>query len=436
MSLLRNRLATIEDELSLGHWRAAGRLLTGLLREFPSTDLASEHASLVNLVYQLPAKRRERLLGRLDSAIPGVGDMEYSAVPVALIEEKATTSDALAGLAEGEDGRISCWEVSQLGDRVGSHAEAIDAIDQQISLHRRAGDTLGAGEWSLAKLFYVEGDPVDDLVTETLAAWGSPRGTIHQFEDLASLIQDRAVFVESDLATALGATCLRLQDHRVPVPSLVPELAFKLKGALVTTLGIHAGRKKDLCPRAAAAVSTARASLKAAVDIFAAATPGTAKEASIELIKNSRAFQRVALVAERPLLIEIPLLVGVEFRRLCEEYQRRNAARILQRVPGVREPAAALLGRADNWSGSRLWYDVVRVVAQRVLELADEVVASTQAATLPRLRLASTLFKVDLAKRDRKLTMTGRLLNQGPGRAKDVELLDLGKDAWVSLRIV
>ena len=86
-------------------------------------------------------------------------------------------------------------------------------IGEQITLHRRAGDTLGAGEWSLARLFYVGGSPVGGLVAETLAAWSSPRGTIHDFEDLASLIEERAVFIEDDLVAALGAVCLRFDDY-------------------------------------------------------------------------------------------------------------------------------------------------------------------------------------------------------------------------------
>ena len=436
MSLIWKRFAEIERELSLGHRKAPERMLIGLLQELSPADLETERESVLRLLHEFPPKRRERLFGKLNSTVPGLDEGGDSAGPTTLRKEAATTSDALAGLSEGEDGRVCCWDIPQLKERVGSHSEALEFISQQIALHRRAGDTLGTGEWSLAKLFYVAGSPVKDVVAETLAAWGSPRGTIHQFEDLAALIQERAVFIETDLATALGAMCLRFQEHRVSLPPLVYELAFKLKGALVNTLGIQADRKKDLCPRAAAAVSTAKASLKAAVDSFVATTPGTAKEASIELIKCARACQPLALVAERPLLIEIPLLVGVEFRRLCEDYQRRNTDGMLHRVPGVREHAAALLGRADNWGGSRLWYDVVQVVAHKVLDLADDVVASTQAATLPRLRLASTLFKVDLTKRDRNLTITGRLLNTGPGRAKEVELLDLGKDARVFLRVV
>ncbi len=288
----------------------------------------------------------------------------------------------------------------------------------------------------MAKLFYVAGSPVSDLVTETLAAWGSPRGAIHHFEDLTSLVNERAAFIEGDLAAALGAMCLRFQDHQVPLPALVNDLAFKLKGSLVAKLGIRADRKQDLCPAAAASVSTARASVEAAVDSFVATTPGTAKDASIELIKHARAFQQLALVGERPLLSEIPLLVGVEFRRLCEDYQRQNAAGILERVPSVREHAAALLGRADNWGGSRLWYDVVQVVANKVVDLTDDAVAKTQASTLPCLRLASTLYKVDLTKHGRSLRILARLLNEGPGRAKEVELSVLGQDAGVSLRVI
>ena len=62
--------------------------------------------------------------------------------------------------------------------------------------------------------------------------------------------------------------------------------------------------------------------------------------------------------------------------------------------------------------------------------------ASTQAATAPHLRLASTLFKVDLTKRGRNLTIVARLLNEGPGRAKGVTLSGPGEDVPVSLRVI
>ena len=436
VSLIRKRLATIEVELSRGHREAPEHMLTALIEELSPADVETEYEAMLRLLHQFGPKRRERLLAVLKGAAPRPSDGANSAGPTDRGEELAATSDTLAGLSELEDGRVCCWEIPQFRERVSSQSEALRVIDQQITLHRRAGDTLGAGEWSLARLFYVAGSPVNGVVAETLAAWGSPRGAIHHFEDLASLINERAVFVEEDLATALGAMCLRFREHQVPLPPLVNDLAFKLKGALVAKLRIRADRKPDLCPGAAAAVSTARASLEAAVDSFVATTPGTAKDASIELIKHAKIFQRLALVAERPLLSEVPLLVGVEFRRLCEDYQRKNVTGILDGVLSAREHAAALLGRADNWGGSRLWHDVVHVVAHKVVDLADDAVASTQTATLPRLRLASTLYKVDLTTRGRSLRIRARLLNEGPGRAKDVELSVLRQDAPVSLRIV
>ena len=411
-------------------------MLSELLDELSPANREAEQESVLRLLHQFRPKRKARLLRKLKSAAPRLLDRNKSGGLTAQREEPETTRDALAGLAECDDGRVCCWEIPQFRERVDSHSEALELISQQITLHRKAGDSLGAGEWSLAKLFYVAGSPVNDLVAETLAAWSSPRGTIHHFEDLASLIRDRAVFIEGDLAAALGSMCFRFQDYRFPLPPRVNDLAFKIKGALVGTLDVQADRKQDLCPRSAASVSTARASLVAAVDSFVATTPSTAKEASIELVKCARAFQRRALVAERPLLTEIPLLVGVEFRKLCEDHQRQNAAGTLHRIPGVREHAVAFLGRADNWGGSRLWHDVVQVVATKVVGLADDVVAITQAATSPRLRLASTLFKVDLTKRDRNLAITARLLNEGPGRAKEVELFSPGEDAPVSLRLI
>ncbi len=436
MTLTWQRLVEIERELALGRREGPEAMLSRLFDEIPSADLEVESDFVFGLLSRFAPKRRDRLLYKFKKACPNLSDRTDSASPGALRMDWASMNDELVGFSELEDGRICCWEIPRFRESVRDHATALEMIREQVIVHRKAGDTLGAGEWSLAKLFYVAASDVNEVVVETLAAWGSPRGAVHQFDDLDSLIQERAIFVESDLATALGAMCLRFRDRRVPLPPLVHDLAFKLKEALATTLGIHAARKKDLCPGAAAAVSTARAALEAAVDSFTATTPGTAKDASIELLKRARAFQRLALVAERPLLTEIPLLVGVEFRRLCEDYQRRNTDGILHRVPGVRKHATALLGRADNWSGSQLWYDVVQVVTDKVLDLADDVVESTQAATLPHLRLVSALYKVDLTKRDRPLMITGRLRNSGPGRATEVELSDLGNDAQVSLRVV
>ena len=436
MALVWQRLVEIERELALGRREGPEAMLSRLFEELPSADLEVESEFVLTLLSQFPPTRRDRLLYRFQNACPGLSDWRDGADPAAARRGPASMGDEHTDLSELEDGRICCWEIPRFRERERDHAQALEMIREQVIVHRKAGDTLGAGEWSLAKLYYVTGRDVNDVVVETLAAWGSPRGAIHQFDDLASLIQERAVFFENDLATALGAMCLRFQDRGVPLPPLVHDLAFKLKGVLVATLGIRPGRKKDLCPGAAAAVSTARATLMAAVESFAATTPGTAKDASIELIKRARAFQRLALVAERPLLTEIPLLVGVEFRRLCEDYQRRDTDGILHRVPGVRKHATALLGRADTWSGSQLWYDVVQVVTGKVLDLADDVVDSTQAATLPHLRLASALYKVDFTKRDRHLTITGRLRNTGPGRAMEVELSDLGKDSQVFLRLV
>ena len=437
VSLIRKRLATIERDLARGHREGPERKLAGLLQGLSPAQLEAERESVLRLVHQFLPKRRERLLAIVRSSNPELADGRHGASQTVPKDDEPTiTGDALRGLSENEDGRIPCWEIERFRKRVSGRDAALEVIRDQVDLHRRAGDTLGTGEWSLAKLFYIAGSPVSNVVTETLAAWSSPRGSIHHFEDLASLVRERAVFVESNLAAALGAMSLRFQGHQVPLPRLVDDLAFKIKETLVTTLGMRAGLKHDLCPRAAASVSTARASLEAAAGSFVASTPGTAKEAAIALIKRARAFQRLALVAERPLLTEIPLVVGVEFRKLCEDYQRRNTDGMLHRVPGVREQATALLSRSDDWGGTRLWHDVVQVVANRVVILADDILASTHGATSPSLRLASTLYKVDLRTRDRNLTIMARLLNEGPGRAKEVALSELkGKDVPLSLRI-
>ena len=81
--------------------------------------------------------------------------------------ESSDNPDPLADLT-GEDGRIAVWEIPNLATRIDGRDLAFRIIEEQVRLFRQAGDTLGAGEWSAAKLMYAGGAMADRILAEVV----------------------------------------------------------------------------------------------------------------------------------------------------------------------------------------------------------------------------------------------------------------------------
>jgi hypothetical protein len=437
---IKKQLADIDRELSKGHGEIPEDLLTALLSSLSAADFEDLNEHLIQVIHRFQPKRRKRLLSHMHAAAAkasarspgGSGGTDGSMTGVS----DADTARLIRDLSELEDGRVCSWEIPRFQDRVVDKTIAIALISDQVRIHRRAGDTLGAGEWSAAALPFIAARDLDRVVAEILAAWSAPRGSVSDFDSLSSLVENRAIFAEEDLATAIGHVSLRLQEQHLPYPALLSDLAFKIQEAIESVFGFDGVRKRELCPRAASAVLTARDALNTAVNSFRGTTPATAKEASIVLIRRAKATQQIALATERPLLSEVPLVVGTEFRKLCEDYHAHRTDGILRRTPALRGHATSLLARGDELGGARLWKDVIEPVAEKAVELAGDVLASTQQATAPDLALATAMFKIDLGRQGQEVVVAARLLNRGMGRAKDIQLTSSNPDPLVNLRIV
>ena len=427
MASVEQILVKVERELSKGHAEVPEKLLTQLLKSLNRRELGEFHDQISRLTQRFQPKRRKRLSKALEKAVAKGGGTGPSGEANGGDNGDTSvlfTEDAglLKHLDVADDGRVSAWQIPEFLRQAAGHRRAIEVIDEQVQRFRRAGDPLGAGEWAAAKLLFVEGPAIEPIVAELLSAWSSPPGTVRDVESLSDLVQNRSMFSEGDMATALAAVVFRLTQNEKKAPQILGDLAYKLQPSLKDTLKIQESRKRELCPRAAAVFSSARSNLVVAVQSFEATTPATAKEASVNLIRATNRFRKVTIASERPLLSEVQLLVGPEFRKLCEDYQNHRTDGILRRTPALKQHAQSLLERSSDWLGATAWKEVVEPVAKKVVDLAEQIIASTRTATAPKLRLSSTLFKLDLHRHGQDTALAVRLINEGMGRAKNVRL--------------
>ena len=311
-------------------------------------------------------------------------------------------------------------EVLNLTDLTEDPIELLDFIEDEVVRCRNAGDLLGAGEWLASELPYVGDDQVEELFSKIVAIWASPLELKVVPSSISDLISRIGEFVPKELAVALTATTLRLLHFSRPVPHTVRDLAFRLSQPLSHLFGLTTTRPTDLCTAAAAKLEIVIAGLISAVDSFVNTNSLTAKIASIELVKKEHQLKKLVLGEERPILSEVDVLLGPSFRKFCEHCERQEMKDVVRRAPSLLEQAQRSFAPAGPYTNSTLWNLVTARIGRHIVKLVNEGRHKSEAATMPSLKLASNLFKLDLSRLHREMTFSCRLVNRGEGSASKI----------------
>ena len=312
-------------------------------------------------------------------------------------------------------------EVLNLADLTDSPTELLDIIDDEVVHCINNGDLLGAGEWMVSKLPRAKEEQVNEIFSQVVALWASPLELKLRPSTIDDLISRVDEFLPEELALALVATTLHIRNSSHSLPPKINDLAFRLSHSLSNLFEIGPSRRPvNMCLAAATKLETVRAELLSSVESFMNTNCVTAKPASIEIAKNGHRLKKLALAAERPILNEVDILLGAAFRKFCESCERQEMKDIIKRAPDLREHAQRLCSYREPRTNSVLWNLVVARIAQHIVKLVDEGSRQSEAATTPSLKLASSIFKLDLFKCGREMTFSCRLMNHGEGRASKV----------------
>ena len=315
-------------------------------------------------------------------------------------------------------------EILSLSDVTDSPSEILDYIDDEVVTCKNNGDLLGAGEWLVSKLAYIEDHEVEEVFSRVTALWASPlelKSSASSISDLISAIDE---FAPEQLAVALVTTSVHTLRLRRSLPAKVNDLVFRLNQPLFSLFGLPSRRSEDTLKVCAAKLEALRAELLAAVESFTNAKSITAKAASVEVVKGARQLKLVALPGEGPILSEVDFLLGTTLRKFCEDCERHHTKAVLRRAPELRKQALQAYTASEEHTKQRgnstLWHSVVARIARHIVEIVDEETRLSEAATTPSLKLATSVLKLDLSRCDREMAFSCRLINAGEGRASKV----------------
>jgi len=182
----------------------------------------------------------------------------------------------------------------------------------------------------------------------------------------------------------------------------------------------------DTCNAAVAKLDEKLFEIRSAVDRFLKTTPGTAKAASIELLKLSHTVQPLLISSERGFLRDLEVLIGPAFRKLCEAYERGDDAEVLRRSPEFLDNIKRHSpGPADARPYSLVWREIVSPVLMHLSELMEGAASRGAVALAPVLKLRNPVTKADLRVVGREIFLSFSLQNTGRGHATDISLQGL-----------
>lgn len=315
-------------------------------------------------------------------------------------------------------------EIHGLSDLTDDRGELINIIDAEAVKCRDAGDLLGAGEWQISKLPLVGEDEAAAIFTNTVALWASPLELKIFSSNLEELISRIDEFVKEELSQALIAAVSRFRRLRPKssLPDGSRDVAYRLAPVISEIFGVAERRRpEDLCIAAAAQLDNVIAELFGAISLFLRTGCMNAKLASVEVIRCAHRLREMALSEERPILGEVDILLGPSFRKFCESCERNDAEGTLKRVSDVQQQTERAISPAVARTESTLWNLVTEKIASHISKIADEAIQRSRGQVTPSLRLSTARFKIDLSQAGREIIFSSHLVNDGEGRACDIQ---------------
>ena len=319
----------------------------------------------------------------------------------------------------------SIIEIFQLSDPKEDSEVIVNFIDGEVHRCKLNGDYLGAGEWLISKLSYVKEADAEAIYSQIISLWASPHEPKTIPESIDDLIDKFHEYVPEVLATAFIKATMRYNKIFYSLPDGTVDLAFRLKEQIEKIYNFKEARfNQELHKIAAQKLKHSLNSIFLYIKAFEKTNCSTAKNASIEVIKNLNILKAMVLAEEKPILSSIKILLGSSFRKFCEFYERGKINEIIKRSSDLREHAKKYLSpNIHTYENSTLWRLTVEKIAKHIVKLVNEGVAKSKELTTPNLKLNGNNFKIDLSRKNIETNLSCRLQNNGEGVAYDVRLL-------------
>ena len=309
-----------------------------------------------------------------------------------------------------------------------------DPIDDEIDRYRATGDTLAIGELLARRFTTVAATELDVMLANAVANWASVRPV--DFPSTADLIANVDSFPAIQLALAATRAASRLRLAGIEVPADFGDLSYRLLDTFREVFDLSDRiRNVDVIDAASAKMEEALAGLEDAVAGFQRTTSVTAKQPSIEVLRQAHRNAHFCLQTELPLLRDIDALLGAIFRKFCESCERHEAKQVSQRAAELRRHIERVQNAHKADAPYALWQSVVSPIFDHVSALIEEGIRATDEFTAPSISVVGGTFKLDLSVTDRATTFPVRIRNDGEGIAYGLRLFVNGADSGATLTL-
>jgi len=324
----------------------------------------------------------------------------------------------------------------QVDSRLQEWLRRHDSLFNKLDHYRASGDTLAIGELLAGQLTTVTASDFDSILANVIANWASVRPIALDVPSTRDLIASIDTFTPPQLARAVIHAASRLKKVGIEVPPEIGDLAFKLLEPLREIFGLSEKlRRPDVISAATAKMDEVFAGLQDAVNGFQRTTSVTAKQPSIEILRQAHRYAQFSLQTELPLLREIDALLGPVFRKFCESCERHDATEVLRRASELRHHLERVQNAYKADAPYALWGTVLSPIFSHVSSLTEEGMRATDQFTAPDVAIVGGTFKLDLSVKERSTTFPVRLRNDGQGMAYGLRLLGEGVDVGAHLEL-
>ncbi len=301
-----------------------------------------------------------------------------------------------------------------------------ELIDDEFTKCRNDGDLLGAGEWLASYMAFTNEEDIEKLFCNIVSIWAS-----YELHKLPSSMEDLVLIMDEFLREELAVSFIHtaavlLNSKKIEIlPQFIKDITFRLQPTITSLFHLGSRNPEDLCKAAVTKLEAIQLKIFSSIDSFLNTTCVTAKIASINIVKESHELKRYALPAEKAIISEIAILLGPTFRKFCESCERQENHKIIGRIPDLKLQVQMLISSPGSKVNSTLWNRTVLKIGRHLEKLINEATLKSEAATKPKLKLASNVFKLDLSAVNKEMIFYCGLQNKGEGRALNVSI-DLG----------
>ncbi|MBR0739650.1 hypothetical protein JQ581_22205 [Bradyrhizobium liaoningense] len=297
-------------------------------------------------------------------------------------------------------------------------------VDEEMTAAVDRGDFFLVGELVARRLELKTGIDPSAALARMVAAWSITKGPLIQPDSVSELVGRLDALPSESVALALVSAIRRLRKSEVRALDAASDLTFRVQKSIASAFGLEEKRSpNDTCTSAIAKLDEKLFETSAAVDRFLKTTPGTAKAASIELLKSSHNIQPLLISFERGFLRDLEVLIGPAFRKFCEAYERDDHAEVLRRAPELLDNIKRHSpGPEDARTSSSVWKEIISPVLSHLLALLEDATSRGAVVLAPVLKLRNSATKANLRVVDRDIILSFSLQNSGRGHATDISL--------------